>query len=460
MAAPSIDSQHVAGAWDADLGGWWARDWTPGPAGTAGLTLAGDVELDVDVASPATLVGLWVPSPLPRRGARALRNLLGDERAAELLALGAGGGPAGPVVLGAGRVRRLGRTRDRSLGRGGVAAPLARLGLTSIPSIAASGDPLVRALGHLDAAAATIAVGPGVGVGAAGRAHALAGIELLVDLARRGELDDRPVDGAALLDALERLDPLLPEGHLPALRAIRADLDAGAVRFAPIPEADPGRALAGGARADVAVDAIASELAMAPPPAAAAPLAEGAPRARVARQRPVGHVVGVDVAVLPLALAAASVRARTTTPSEIEVRVADRGHGGRWWARAFDLDGQVVAAAPLLAGDGDAVARLLVPPERLTQLRVDVTDQPGEPRPSAAALDVLGAVATGQAAARAERLGRTGDAAARWHRAATAWERAGADQRAGLARELAAGRRDERIPPPLLADPLVEALDG
>ena len=52
MAPPLIAADHVVGEWDPDLGGWWARDWTPGPAGTAGLTrrpVAGQPATEVGV---------------------------------------------------------------------------------------------------------------------------------------------------------------------------------------------------------------------------------------------------------------------------------------------------------------------------------------------------------------------------------------------------------------------------
>ena len=139
-------------------------------------------------------------------------------------------------------------------------------------------------------------------------------------------------------------------------------------------------------------------------------------------------------------------------------RRADEAH--RWWTRAHGRDGTVLAAAPFEPDGADAVARLLVPPMHLRHATFDVTDQPGEPRPSSRVLATIAAVEAGQAAARAERLGRDVEAAARWRRCEAAWDEAGADAKAGLARQYAAevGASTARVPPPLLADAVLEAV--
>jgi hypothetical protein len=125
----------------------------------------------------------------------------------------------------------------------------------------------------------------------------------------------------------------------------------------------------------------------------------------------------------------------------------------------------VVAAAPLLAAGTDAVARLLVPPEDLGDLEVDVTDRPGEPRPCSRARAVVAAVATGQAAARAERLCQPAAAEARWVDCALGWRVAGSPEQAARAEEHAdrgSARAQERggTIDPLLADHLIDAADG
>ena len=91
-----IESVSMVGEWDPDAGGWSARDWVAGPAGTVGVTLPGGVELDVDVATPDTFVGLWVEAsggdgPGGRRPSEeaigTLVALLGESRTSELLDL-------------------------------------------------------------------------------------------------------------------------------------------------------------------------------------------------------------------------------------------------------------------------------------------------------------------------------------------------------------------------------------
>lgn len=472
---PMITSEHVVGELDPDDLGWSARDRTPGPAGTAGLTFLGEVELEVDVASPATFVGLWVPAPVGDRARGAVARLLGDQRAAALLGLAS---PGAVVLPGPDRAtRRFGRPSPRrgTVDPGGVDASIARVALAGAAVVAAAPDPLVRALGHLDAVAGLAGVRRGIGTRARRQGAALAGAELLLGVARRGELAGRPVDGGALARVLGLVVPML-DGPLAAeVRALVGAIVAGAVAFAPVPvpEADPGLAAPGAAGAGRAREAIsydataegsggAVERAAAPAASMAVPAAAPVEAKKVARPRPVGRLLAVDLAALPHALADLGVAARTTTASEVEVRVPGRADDAtRWWARAFAPDGVVLAAAPFRPAGGDAVARLLVPPEALLDVLVDVTGQPGEPRPSSAALGVLDAVALGQAAARAERLGAATDAAARWHRCADRWDQAGAPQRAGLARRFAGETHrgtTDRIPPPLLADPLLETL--
>lgn len=135
----------------------------------------------------------------------------------------------------------------------------------------------------------------------------------------------------------------------------------------------------------------------------------------------------------------------------------------RLWARSFDVDGTIVAAAPLLADDhdsgrGDVVARLLVPPSKLREATFDITDRPSEPRVSSVARSTVEAIAHGRRAARAERLGDRKEAYSRWGRSADTWRTAGDDERALTARRYAEdGDRGGRIPRPLLADPLIES---
>jgi hypothetical protein len=151
--------------------------------------------------------------------------------------------------------------------------------------------------------------------------------------------------------------------------------------------------------------------------------------------------VPVDVGSLPGALAEASVAASRTGPAEVEVRI----DGWAWrrgglWARAFHRrDGSLLAVAAFRADLGDATARLLVPPDAIHLLEVDVTDQPELPRPSPALASMQRAIYLGRLAAQAERLRDVASASLRWRQCARQWARAGDDERAEEARALGAG---------------------
>lgn len=450
MPEPLIRSAHVVGEWDAFAHGFAARDWTPGPAGTVGLALRGDVELEVDIASPTTFVGLWAAAPggTPRRSTtQALHRLLGPDRLAHLLSLR--GQPGKPAVLhpldddpyerewnvrrhpANASVRSPARDRDR-----GVAPGLARVALAAAAGAEPTASGLVRALAHIDAARAAAIFSPGIGFGARARSDAVAGAELLLDVVRRGELDGQPIDQADLFDALHRLIPLLPQ---PLDREIRTLAE----------RTERGRLLRDDAEPMPAAMALPDDHLL-------LDVVPDAPR-----QRPASPVLDVlDRATLPTELAAAQIVVRATTRSELEVRIVDRARDSEgWWTRAFDVDDVIVAAAPFSPMGRDAVARLLVPPDDLRDVEVDVTGQPGEPRPSRRLRLMNQAIAAGRAAARADRLGRRAAASDRWLQCAAAWDRAGDPARSGLATELADGSRRRQITaiPALLADAVIEA---
>lgn len=455
MADPLIATDHVVAEWDAVMDGWSARDWTAGPAGIVTVELDGGVTLDIDVADPSTFVGLWVAARTVGRGpgrpgmgaVAAVEALLGPARAGALFALS--GSPGRATVLaddagaGDGRRRTLtdtSRHPDATRGsapRSGVDPGLARLGLAVAAATDPSAGPLVRGLGHLDAARAASTLPGGLGRRRRARPHAAVAAELLLDLHRRHEIDRALVDTDAVAVALDGIGPVLGPDTGAAVGALAADL-----RRRP-----PARRRVQAA-AERAAPMVAASM---PSPSRAAP----------AVRRPAGRLVAVDRRRLPHAFAADAVAARQTTPSEVEVRVRGRAPAAEgWWARAFAADGVIVAAAPFRAAATDAVARLLVPPAAVPGVEIDVTDRPGEPRPSAIARSVVAAVGTGQAAARAERLGDAGAAADRWRRCAAAWRTAGDDTRAARADEHAAGDRRAgagRPPAPLLADRPAEA---
>lgn len=456
MPEPLIRSEHVVGEWDALAGAFSARDWTPGPAGTAGLRLRGGVELEVDVAAPGTFVGLWAEADrgTPRRPTLdALGRLLGRERVAALLQLQKQ--PGTPKVLTPlhdgvepyssilrSEPGRWGTGRDRD---SGVAPGLARVALASASGTEPTASTLVRALSHLDAALAASIFGPGIGFGGRARVDAVAGAELLLEVVRRGELDGEPVDGPTLADALQQLLPLLPGGLDEQIRALaerttrrRADVD-------PLSFDDV---------------ALAAPMTAADRPPAFAARAAAAPRGGRGAVAPVLGVL--DPRSLPLELATTPVVVEARTSSELAVRIAGGARDAEgWWARAHSADDVILAAAPFLPDRGDAVARLLVPPDQLRTAEVDVTGDPGAARPSRRLRRTAEAIAAGQAAARAERLGLARDARERWLVSAAAWDEAGDEARRGQAAELAAGggRRFGQVPvpPSLLADAVIEA---
>lgn len=455
MAEPLIRSRHLVGGWDPDARAWTARDFTPGPAGSAGLELPGGVEVEVDVAAPATLVGLWVPSDDREDTLRTTVALLGAARTKALRARRDDGPP---------RVLRVGGPDDpydepsqdfgTVRGRAGVAPALARLAL----ALDVSDDParasFSRALALLDAAVATDDLSDDLPLGDRARDLATEAVELLLSAARDGTLADGPVDAYALAAALEQAARLLGPSLGGEARSLAADLARrGSVddRVASMPvEYEDSYDEQGDE------DVLLNVAALRAPPAVAAD-----------RPTPRAAAVVLDVvdrAALPVPFARARVVARATTESEIEVRIHDEASRAEgWWARAFDSRDVLVAAAPLRAAGSDAVARLLVPPALLTRVTVDITDAPGQPRPSARLRSVVDAVQAGRAASRAERLEQRFVAEQRWATTSQAWEEAGDPARAGLAGEYARGtrgrrgREEERVPAPLLSDPAVDA---
>ncbi|MDE0802558.1 MAG: hypothetical protein OSA99_04465 [Acidimicrobiales bacterium] len=443
MPDPLIESRAMVGEWDGEGRGWTARDWVPGPAGTVGLTLPGGVELDVDVASPGTFVGLWVDAERARQpGLAAIATvtaLVGEERATALFALDRSGvrqlpGPADRDPD-ADRFRRFGRGTDPT--EPGVAPELARHVLALADATGRDGSGLVAGLSLLDAAAAARWIdAPGIdGLGIAGL-----GLEGrmadMVDRAAELVIDnwsaDLPIDRPVLTDVIDTVDPWLTQAQRTALRELNGEVDVDEVIAMP-----------SSARLSSAVS-------------------ERAASAPVSRLRP------VDVSALPESFSVVEAAARDTRDAEAEVRIPGRADlAERLWARSFDADGTILAAAPLLAGEhddernggrGDIVARLLIPPASLRGATFDITDRPAEPRVSPRARATVEAIAHGRNAARAERLGDRKETYSRWGRSADAWSRAGDDDRALTARRYAEDPgQGGRVPPALLADPLIES---
>jgi hypothetical protein len=141
---------------------------------------------------------------------------------------------------------------------------------------------------------------------------------------------------------------------------------------------------------------------------------------------PAGRLLDVvDLDALPVGLEPTKVEARATTTSEIEVRVGAPVPTKPWWVRVHRHDG-IVAVAPILPdGPNGGLARLLVPPDDLDRVEIDIVVRADEHRPSLAARAIGRAVRKGRDAARAERGDRYADAEQEWGDCATRWEEAG-----------------------------------
>jgi hypothetical protein len=452
MPEPLIRSEHLVGSWDPDAGGWSARDFVAGPAGSAGIDLPGGVEVDVDVASPGTLVSLWAPSgdgtPAIAAGETrfTLEVLLGPERMNELLTLGAG--PPRILRSGNSRPERSNLHRRGSFPgsqRDGVDGSVARLALALDIGDDASASPLARALASLDAALAAAEVSEPLDLDASARRHAAEAADLLLAVVREGALKGAAIPERRLADALRSVFPLLVPVARAAMRDLANDIDAGRFDLLTNEKAD-------GEPDDVYAAAMGRH----------SLAKEARMPATSVRTSPARILDAIDLLDVPELFARARLAARATSASEIEVRIHDRAADAvGWWARAFAPGDIVVAAAPLRAVGADAVARLLVPPATLRSVEIDITGEPGDPRPGPGTRAIVDAVSAGRSAARAERLGSQPAIRRRWRSTAEAWSQAGDLARAGLAADYSrgvSGRRDtDRVPGPLLGDALAES---
>ncbi|MGH9192413.1 MAG: hypothetical protein ACRDZ0_08070 [Acidimicrobiales bacterium] len=466
MAEPLLGCQplvahHVVGSGLVSVG-----SWPVGPAGSAGLDLGGGVELDVDAARPSCLVGLTIELPAgdaPDALTGGLRHgldlLLGPGCSDTLVALLRESArdplrPATTRLTGNGGRSAASGSVDSADQRGTdaasyVAPALHRAAVASGVACAPGTPPLVRAVGLLEAAAELAAIGGVLDVdGMVGRDLRI-GVDLLLDGAAGGI------------------------GLMPGGKAARAF--AGLLRR--VSRLDAGQSLAsarltslardferGGARArlrhhDRHLDAVAGAR---PPPDHRRPALPAADRLSLPRRVP------VDVGSLPGPLAEAGLAARRTGAAEVEVRIDGWAvRRGGLWARAFVAgNDSLLSVAPFRVDAGDAVARLLVPPDAIRRLEVDVTDRPEMPRPSPALAATQRAIHLGRSAAQAERLGELTNATLRWRQCARQWARAGDDDRAEAA--LAFGdrgaeplpwvdrRRSHEPVPPLVVD-LIDA---
>jgi hypothetical protein len=425
MADALLGNEPMVAEWDSDAGLYLVRAWVAGPAGTAGLQLR-DIEVDIDVAWPSRLAELRIPSPdgqLSEWARPILERLLGRPRLWRLLS----GRREQPWTLGG----------DPSYEPtdGGIDGSLSRVALARQIGNDPRHPALRRGIALLEAA--TWTRHRGVGLRRQRTIDVRRGAELLI-----GALDDEPLeldDSAAgdFVAVLERAARLLRD-QPPTERRIRTLAAEFAGRTHP-------------------TYASHFELAAEMMPATAAAAAP-APGRRMARMPKPSPPVRVDRRTLPTVFEHSVVDAQRVSIGEVEVRVRDeRERAAGCWARAFDADGTLVAMSPLRVSGPDAGALLLVSPELIDDLVVDVIDQPGVRRPSVVLAAVEAAIDTGRNAARHERAGNVKEAAVQWGRAAQQWQTAGDVTRPDTARSYASGqfrggRGGGRIPSPLVAD--------
>jgi hypothetical protein len=430
MPEPLLGDESMVAEWDRDAGLYLVRAWLAGPAGTAGLRLRGGVEVDLDVAWPSRLAELRVPTrdgDLDDRTRRLVEPLLGRRRLSRLQSdRRSEPWPIGEVPY-----------RERRRESQGVARGMQTTALARQAGNDARFSDLRRGVALLEAASWAQRHGGRWQPGGLQVADARLGAELLFASLARAPL---ALDAAAAHDFVIVLRRVATaSGDDPAIAArlfaLADDLDA----------AD------GKASAD-------ERAAFAAMPAMAAPAAGRREPTRLADR---GPAVQVDRRTLPLAFTHTVVRAERVSMSEIDVRVVDeavRSEG--CWARAFDGTGTLLAMAPLRPLKRDGRAQLLVAPEVMDEVVVDVIDQPGRRRPSSALDAVEAAIVDGRDAARFERIGERKEAAMAWHRAAEHWNGAGDVTRSATAHEYARGRLGRRgtadpsarIPGPLVAD--------
>ena len=367
-------------------GAYTLTSWAPGPAGIALADLPGDVEVAVDFASPSVVTSVSVPDLSGRT--EAIVDTLFGHGTTEDMVRATERVPGRAVLLpAASRDRR----RNLSDPRQGPASPAVRaVGGFALLSELLS-DPAAAPLERLVALLESI--------------DFLRGVPAVAD----PFLLRRLAEGAA---AEIPLSPV-PDGHIAEAVAALArdashvaspDAAAALLRFAERCESASGGRVAAMAAAPMAARRRPAPDHEMPPPRSEARRYVN-DDVRVSYPHP--HVVRVDI--------------------EVDSLVGDG-----WWARAFRRgDGLVLGMAPVHGST--STAEMIVPP-RLgdTALVVDFTTEPLEPPRSETTALIQEAIATGRAAAVADRR-RDPEAARLWAQCASLWQRAGDDRRAHLA---------------------------
>ena len=395
MTDPNLPAFATAarfdGVWEHDADGWHFVGGAPGPAGLVSVELQSTeprsldrgtrLFVDVDVAEPDRIVGIWAPRNVDERTLEHLVELLSMSRWT---------------------IGRLALTEDLVE----TGPDHSDLGDDDVTGALAVIDYAIESLRHADLT--TRMQRHQRVVSAVDAAHAAA--DDLLDV-------PRPVIVASALRELGDAPGL--DDPVGSLAALADALDEQA--------RDWGATVADELEYD---DIGMGEVSLAAPMAFQAP---DTARAGRARRAPVSKLLNiVDLDTLPVGVRADQVAARATSASEIEVRIGAEVAPGAWWVRAHRNGELIVAAAPLRpVGDG-AVARLLIPQADRQRVVIDLTDRPGDPRQSATTRQVVNAVRAGRRAARSERAERR-EADEEWRDTARAWHAVGDDQRADQA---------------------------
>ena len=427
MDEPLLGTPAYVAQWDVDAGSLSLRANTPGPAGALivefhGLTLALDAATPrqvsfIDIADACAAIEQTTTTSAPPS---LLTRLVGPDMIVRLTTL---------MATDKQRPQRIddsGRSRDEQ-----------------VPEATAR---LVIALTGADT--------PGLSEQEA----AFATLEAMMIAHELGLADDLPGSGDRLRHAATMVAGLT-SFQLDAFGGsgwpLAADVAERAAAWLPPPLSDALRFAAKRLRVDAPAGLAA---AFAFPAAAAVPAGAAPPEPRSLLQpRP---AIALLPDSLPLAVANRTPTISRTTNDECEVRL--RGWGDRaagWWVRAFTVGDRVpLAVVPMLADGRDAVATFLLPPSDGAKFEIDIVDNPALERPGERIAAFRAAIASGQRAARLERLDRSYDAADAWRRASRFHRSAGDTDRARQAEAMIRGQRQasRRVRtmnvPPTMAD--------
>jgi hypothetical protein len=365
-------------------GAYTLTSWAPGPAGIAVADLPGDVEVAVDLASPTIVTSVSVPE-LSGRSEAVVDALFGHGTTEEMV-----------------------RATERMPGRAVLLPGASRYRARVMSDPRGPGSPAVRAAG---------------------------GFALLSELL--ADPDAAPFERlVALLESIELLRRV-PAVADPFLLRRLAEGAAAEIPLSPMPDGYIAEEVARLAHRAASVAA----------PEAADELTRYAELCESASSHPVAAMAAAPMSALrvereharplPRSEARRYVKddIRVSYPHPHVVRVdaeVDSLVGERWWARVFRRDDGLVLGMAPVRGDTPTAEMIVAPQLGNAALVVDFTTDPLEPPRGAATAIIQEAIATGRAAALADRR-RDPEAARLWAQCASLWQRAGDHRRATLA---------------------------